>query len=278
MSLVQRARSLPYRSRVIVILAVTAAVFGVAFLVPPIPQDPAYHDFADSRALWGIPNFGDVVSNAPFLVAGALGLAFLFKRLPGAESPGGPLRLPFIVYFVGVGMVALGSGYYHWNPTNETLFWDRLPMTIAFMALFSAIIADRIHQRTGLALLPLLLAVGIASVVYWSVTESAGAGDLRPYAVVQFFPMLAIPLICLFFPPRTLDARYIAVMAGFYVAAKVFEHFDHAIFELLGHSISGHSLKHLSAAVAAYMALPMLQHPVQGSLHRRPIPGTAVQS
>ena len=248
------------------IVAVAMAVFVVAFLVPPIPQDPAYHDFADPRALRGIANFGDVISNAPFLLVGALGLAFLFKGSTGAETQRGPLRLPFLAYFAGVGLVALGSAYYHGNPTNETLFWDRLPMTIAFMALFSAIIADRIHQSTGLALLPLLIAVGIASVVYWNMTESAGEGDLRFYAVVQFFPMLAIPLICIFFPPRTLDARYVVIMAGFYVAAKVFEHFDQAIFELLGYSVSGHSLKHLSAAAAAYMALPMLKHPVHGSL------------
>jgi hypothetical protein len=265
MSLLQRARALSWRSRIAVLLAVAAAVLLATLLVPPVPQDPAYHDLADPRALWGIPNFGDIISNAPFLAVGVLGLAFLLKRSSGAGSGGGALRLPFLVYFAGVGLVALGSAYYHAAPTNETLFWDRLPMAIAFMALFSGLIADRVQERSWPVLLPALVVLGMASVVYWSATEAAGHGDLRPYAVVQFFPMLAIPLICIFFPPRRLDARYLVAMAGLYGLAKVLEYFDHGIFELLGQTVSGHSLKHLTAAAAAYLALPMLKHPGRGA-------------
>ena len=265
MSLVQGARTLSHRSRVAIIAAVAIMVLAGACLVPPIPQDPAYHEFADPRPLWGLANFGDVISNAPFLLVGALGLAFLFKRSTRAEARLGALRLPFLIYFAGVGLVAVGSAYYHADPTNETLFWDRLPMTVAFMALFLAVIVDRIHEKSGPVLLPLLIVMGIASVIYWSTTETSGQGDLRPYAVVQFFPMLAIPLICILFAPRSLNARYVVIMFCFYGMAKVFEHFDQGVFELLGHGVSGHSLKHLSAAAAAHMALPMLKHPVHGS-------------
>ena len=138
--IVHRARALPYRSRIALILAAAIAVVVVAAVVPPIPQDPTYHDFADQRALWGIPNFGDVVSNAPFLVVGGLGLAALFGRSTTAGERTAPVWLSFVVYFAGVGLVAFGSAYYPWNPLDETLFWDRLPMAIAFMALFAAII------------------------------------------------------------------------------------------------------------------------------------------
>jgi len=242
-----------------VILAAAAAVMLVAFVVPPIPQDLAYHDFADRRTLWRFPNFGDVVSNAPFLVVGCLGLLVLFRRVARAENRIDLLWLSFIVYFAGVGLVAFGSAYYHQEPTNETLFWDRLPMTIAFMALFAAIVIDRIDDRTGLILLPLLVGLGMVSVIYWHMTEQAGHGDLRFYAVVQFFPMLAVPLICLLFPPHRLDCRYLVPMFALYALAKVCEHYDDGIFSLLGHTIGGHTLKHLFAALAALMALPMFR-------------------
>ncbi len=241
------------------ILAAAVAVIVSAFVVPPIPQDPTYHDFADQRGLWGIPNIGDVASNGPFLLVGVLGLVVLFRRAARAENRTDPLWLSFVVYFAGVGLVAFGSAYYHQEPNNGTLFWDRLPMTIAFMALFAAIVIDRIDDRTGRILLPALIALGMVSVIYWHVSEQAGQGDLRFYAVVQFFPMLAVPLICLLFPPHRLDCRYLVPMFGLYDLAKVCEHFDHGIFVLLGHTISGHTLKHLFAAMAALMALPMLR-------------------
>ena len=244
------------------VLSIGAVVLVAAFFVPPIPQDPAYHGFVDSRPFLGIANFGDVASNIPFLLVGLLGLVYLAK---GHARRSGPLDSAFFVYFVGVGLVAFGSVYYHFNPNNETLFWDRLPMSIAFMALFSAFIADRIQERVGRLLLVPLVAVGLASVIYWHVSEQAGAGDLRFYGVVQFFPMVALPLICVLFRPRRLDGRYVAAMIGCYALAKVFEFFDHAIFEILGQTVSGHSLKHLAAAVAAYLALPMLKQGLRGA-------------
>ena len=270
--MVDRARALPYRSRIAVLLAIAVAVLVVAFVVPPIAQDPAYHDFADKRALWGIPNFGDMVSNAPFLLVGGLGLVVLFRRSARDGDRGDPLSLPFALYFAGVGLVAFGSAYYHQDPDNGTLFWDRLPMTIAFMALFAAIIADRIDEKAGRMLLPALIGLGLVSVIFWHLTERAGHGDLRFYAVIQFFPMLAIPLICLLFPPRRLDCRYLVPMFLFYAAAKVFEHFDDQVFALLGLAVSGHTLKHLFAAAAALMALPMLLS-IHGPIRRMISPG-----
>jgi hypothetical protein len=263
MTLLSRARSLPYRSRLAVIVALAVLVVAVAIVMPPFPQVRAYHLFADTRAFWGIANFNDVISNLPFLAVGVWGLVFIGRGPAGTVGLRDALGAPFGLYFIGVALVAGGSAYYHLDPTNQTLFWDRLPMTIAFMALFSAVILDRVDERWGLRLLPVLITIGIASVVHWSLTEAAGRGDLRPYAVVQFFPMLAIPLICILFSPRRLDARYVVAMGCLYGLAKVFEHFDHALFDLLGGTVSGHSLKHLAAAAAAYMALPMLKNPVR---------------
>lgn len=262
LALLVRARVPTYHARIGIVLGVVVVVAVVTLFVPPISQYPSYHNFADRRALLGISNFGDVVSNVPFFLVGALGVIFILRRPDDASGETDPLRWPFFVYFAGVALVAFGSAYYHYAPSNETLFWDRLPMSIAFMALLAASVVDRIHAKVGLVLLPFLVVLGIFSVIYWHLTEQIGQGDLRLYAVVQFFPMLAIPLICFLFSPRRLDARYLVAMVGLYGLAKIFEFFDHGIFDLFGRIVSGHTFKHLTAAAAAFMALPMLRHPV----------------
>ena len=114
---------------------------------------------------------------------------------------------PYLVFFVGVALVSVGSAYYHWAPSNDRLLWDRLPMSIAFMAFCSAIIADRIDAKAGnVWLLPVLIGLGLASLVYWNWTKSLGRGDLRFYGFVQFYPMIAIPAVCLLFP----EYRYLS--------------------------------------------------------------------
>ena len=138
---------------------VIAAMVG-AFWLEPIPQDLAYHEFADQRALLGIPNFWNVATNAPFLIVGLLGLTSL-SRLPGTA-----LCLPCIVFCVGVALVSFGSAHYHRVPSNATLVWDRLPMTVAFMALFSAVIQDRVSEQLGRVLLWPLVIAGIASIAW----------------------------------------------------------------------------------------------------------------
>ena len=236
-----------------------AAVIAISF-IPPIPQDPDYHRFADGRRFLGIPNFGDVVSNGGFLVVGLWGLS----RVLGPGKTGlfdDPLdALPYGVFFAGVTLIGVGSVAYHVAPDNETLFWDRLPMTIAFMALFAAVIADRIHRRAGIVwLLPLLVTAGALSLLYWRQTELAGVGDLRFYGMVQFFPLLAIAVIFRLFPEhRYTPAGPLVWAMLWYGAAKVCETFDREIFALLGGNLSGHSLKHLLAGIAVYWVLNMV--------------------
>ncbi len=237
-----------------------AVTLAVAYFISPIPQDPSYHNFADLRPRFDIPNFGDVVSNIGFLIVGLLGLSItpgpkrneLFDRSSDA--------MPYIITFIGVTFVAFGSSYYHWAPGNETLLWDRLPMTIAFMSLFAAVIADRINRRAGLyILLPVLIAAGVLSVIYWNITERAGQGDLRPYAIVQFFPIITILIILWLFPEhRYTDTRSLLYVIACYGTAKLLEAFDKEILELLGGIVSGHSLKHIASAIAVYLLLHML--------------------
>jgi ceramidase len=249
------------RARLWILLAVTFGCIVLTALLPRIPQNPAYHEFADQRSFFGIPNCLNVISNAPFLLVGWLGLAFLFqKRRQGEASPflDPQERWPYAVFFLGVALTSAGSWYYHLAPGNSTLLWDRLPMTFAFMSFFAAVVVERISLRAGLWLLAPLVILGIASVFYWSFTEAQGRGDLRPYGLVQAYPLLGVPLLIVLFPAKYTRTGDLLTVGGIYVLAKLFELLDHPIFGL-GRVVSGHTLKHLVAALSAYWALRMLE-------------------
>ncbi len=234
---------------------------GVLLLLEPIPQDPSYHAFADQRRLFGLPQFGDVVSNFAFLLVATWGLSAVQRARSINRAGVSVSLLPYAVFFAAVGLVAAGSAYYHYHPDNERLVWDRLPMTIAFMSLFSLIISERIHPVFGTYwAMPGLIMLGIASVFYWHFSERADHGDLRFYGLVQFYPPLAIPVICVLFPNRTgLNAGYLIGLFLCYVLAKTFEHLDYEVYTLTRGSISGHTLKHLSAALGCCFVLGALK-------------------
>ena len=240
----------------IIILGVALLAIVIAFLVPPIPQDPSYHNFADQRRILGIPHYWNVVSNLPFLAIGLLGLQLVVRGpVTGGLSE---LRSGYLLFFLGVLLIGCGSIYYHLSPSNRTLIWDRLPMTISFMAFFSVIVGENISDTLGRRILWPLLLVGIISVVYWNITEARGNGDLRPYALVQFLPMLLIPVILILFRPSLSETGYIWAVLGAYAVSKVAELHDEAAFRFLG-VLSGHSLKHLFAALGTYFFLLALK-------------------
>jgi hypothetical protein len=241
-----------------VLVAFTIAVAAAAVLAPRIPQPQSYHDFADQRALLGIPNFRDVASNLLFAVSGAWGLVFLFGPRGQQRFIDPRERWAYVFVFLGLFLTALGSGCYHLAPENARLVWDRLPMTLAFMGLVSAMISERMSVRAGFYLLPVLLLIGAGSVILWWYSEARGAGDLRFYAAVQIYAVLILPVLLLL-PPRYTRSWDFAVVFGFYVLAKVFETADRQIFSLDGHTISGHTLKHLAAGAAGFWILMMLQ-------------------
>ena len=219
---------------------------------PPIPQPLDYHNFADTKMMFGIPNFWNVMSNLPFLLVGLLGLYKL--SVSKTLNVNASFYWAYFLFFFGVSCVALGSGYYHVFPSNSTLVWDRLPMTIAFMALFPLIVAEFVSLKWAKRLLLPMLVFGLFSVGYWDYTESLGRGDLRLYAVVQFLPMVLIPIILLCFRGQfSLVSGYWYLILG-YSAAKLLEHFDEEIFNVMGF-MGGHPLKHVAAAVGIYYLL-----------------------
>jgi hypothetical protein len=236
------------------LLLANTLLAGLAFILlrEPIAQDPAYHMFADQRSIWGIPNALNVLSNLPFIFAGLYGLLKGLKQVPSPRSS------IYALLFIGIILTGLGSAYYHYAPSNETLVWDRIPMTIVFMSLLCAIIAERMSTRIALVLFPLLIITGISSVLYWHHTEALGRGDLRFYGIVQFYPMILIPLVLLIYRPTVADrsVRWLVWVITAYVIAKVCERFDTGIFNTMG-AISGHSLKHLAAAASTFFIVKM---------------------
>jgi len=237
------------KSKVFVLLTVAAVAIVVAFLLPPIPQDPQYHEFADGRSLFGIPNFWNVATNLLFVLVGVIGLKACIPRVPqgGLQA----LRDNYLVFFVGVILIGFGSGYYHAAPSTFTLLWDRLPMTLSFIALFTIVIGENVSMTYGRRLLLPLLIIAAGSVLYWYITELRGEGDLRPYGLIQFLPMVLIPLILLWFASRFSHVGYLWAILISYGFAKLAEHFDAAILGLSG-LLSGHSVKHLLAGLATF--------------------------
>ena len=172
------------------------AGFAMAGLVSvlcmdPVPQDPLYHGFADQRAFLGIPHFWNVVSNLPFVIAGAAGLHLLFVRGGGRFHERWE-RGAWGVFLAAVFLVGFGSAYYHAGPTTATLFWDRVPMTLMFSAFLAITVGERMRPAWGARLLVPLLAAGLGTLLYWRAGELRGAGDLRGYGLLQGLAMTAI--------------------------------------------------------------------------------------
>jgi len=239
-------------------LALTTVLVATGFaLTEAIPQDPAYHAFIDRRALFGIPNFFDVMSNLPLLFAGLYGLSYVFRHGKGLALSS--LQPAYLVFFAGALLSAMGSCYYHVLPNNNSLVLDRLPMTIAFAGFFAIVIGEYVSVIAGKRILVPLLVAGVASVAYWALTEASGAGDLRPYAVIQFLPMLIIPAVLLLYRSDSVSSQYFWSVVGLYFLAKVFENLDAVVFDL-GNWVSGHTLKHLVAGLAPLVLVYALQH------------------
>jgi len=244
------------------LLLASGLLIAAVFLLEPIAQDPGYHEFADSRRLLGIANFLNVSSNFLFLPAGIAGLALL-----GRGSRDGiltELRPAYAGFFIGIFLIGIGSSWYHLAPDNATLLWDRAPMTIAFMSLFTIIVGEQVSIRIAQRLFIPLIAAGTLSVLYWYLTETtnvlciepgpATCGDLRLYVLVQFLPMVLIPVLLVAWRSPFDRTGFLWGMLLLYVASKLLELFDAPVFRMTG-AISGHSIKHLLAATSALLFL-----------------------
>ena len=222
-----------------VLISIIVISFIVMMNIRPISQDLSYHDFADKREFAGIPNFLNVITNFPFALFGVMGI-FYNNKIREGEA-----RWSWLTLFSGVTLVTIGSGYYHLNPVNGTLLWDRLPITIAFMGLLIAILSEYVNPKIQRQFLVPAILTGFLSVLIWHLTD-----DLRFYAWVQFFPLLSIPIVIALYKSNYTHAKYFFSAFIFYLLAKLFELYDREIYILLWEQFSGHSLKHIFASLS----------------------------
>jgi hypothetical protein len=228
-------------------LAAIAVALLAWALLPVIPQDPSYHRFADQRQWLGVPNAADVLSNLAFALVGLLGAI----RLASPRRPRFSQAAEAGLWCVALGLIgtAMGSTWYHLAPSNASLVWDRLPMTLVFAGVVGTAIAQRVGNNAGRLSLALLVPLGIASVAYWKVT-----GDLSLYAALQLGGVGAIVLLMLL-TRKGNDSIPWAWVIGWYALAKVVEFADQGIFDATHRLVAGHTLKHLLAAAAGAAVL-----------------------
>jgi len=237
-------RSDLWREAVLAAVAVVSLVLLLS-LSPP-GQNPAYHSFADQRAFLGMPNFLNVTSNIAFLLVGIAGVAFLARRPMSS-------RAAWLTFCLGVAAISAGSGYYHADPNDQTLVWDRLPMTLAFMGFLSAILGEYVSARLGRVVLAPAVLAGLISVLYWHWFD-----DLRFYYWIQLIPLLMVPVVMILFRAPHTGRWLLLVAVGLYGLAKISELHDRDVFEMTARLLSGHTVKHLLAALCCLAVLAML--------------------
>ena len=234
------------------LIALGLLLAALACLGPVLPASAHQHDFADQRTLWGIPCALDVLSNLPFAAAGAWGLLALHRLERGVLDA--VSRACAQLFFAGLVFTAAGSALYHVHPQDGGLLWDRLGMVLPFAGLLGLAVTGRVSTRAGKTATVGWLLAGPAAVLWWM-----HAGNLLPWAVVQLGGLLIVLLLALL--PRRAGTLpvHLGAVAALYAVAKLFEAADHAIFDATAQWVSGHSLKHLWAAAAAWPVLAAVQ-------------------
>ena len=236
--------------RALVLLLVLVAGVTATLLAAPFAQSPDYPQFADQGITLQLPHGMDVLSNLAFLLAGISG----WIRLRRVALMDHRLQNWVRGYAISLIAIALGSAFYHLEPGNDTLVWDRLPMVVTFSLFFSLILASHLSIVLAQKLLPVLLLSGVGSTLYWYQTELSGAGDLRFYAAFQFLGLGMVVLILLMFPARHLSKSMLVLTVAWYVLAKLLELLDRDIYAAT-ELISGHTLKHLASALGAWCVI-----------------------
>ena len=244
-------------------VVITLLSLGVMIVHGPIAQTENYHAFADLDQRLGMPNASDVLSNLGFAIVGLWGI---FKLWPQRHHPRlQPARPGYALFLLGLTLTALGSGYYHLAPDNARLIWDRLPIALACAGLLAGVWSETALPRQRVVMATTLLALySLGSVLWWYFTELQGAGDLRPYLLLQILPIMLIPLWQTIYRSPTADRRAFGAALLLYVGAKLAEVNDAALFTMTDLLISGHTLKHLLATAAAAVLVHRLIQRTRG--------------
>lgn len=227
------------------LLVVLLGLLALTLIGPQIAQPANQHAFADQRIWRGIPFAMDVVSNLSFAWWGIAGLACLYgliERMPINRE-----HTLTGLFFLGLVCTSAASSWYHLQPDDAGLSIDRVGMVLAFAGLLGLSIAGRVSRRAGVAMALAILILGPLSIWFWLVS-----GNVLAWLVIQFGGMCLMLWMAVIKPlPGALGVRW-GVVVAVYAVAKLLELTDHQIYEMTGHLVSGHSLKHLVASFAAW--------------------------
>lgn len=236
------------------LLAVVAALLALAVLGPAITQPAHQHSFADPRMWANIPYALDVLSNAAFALFGVWGwvnLAALVRRVEfNTEHALAGL------FFTGLIATAAASSWYHLQPDDAGLGIDRLGMVVAFASLLGLAVAGRVSRAAGVVVTSLVLLLGPLSIWFW-----LASGNVLPWLVIQFGGVLVILMLAFIKPAPGANALAVrwGVVISVYAAAKLLEFADHPVYALTNELVSGHSLKHVVASLAAWPVIAAIR-------------------
>jgi len=59
------------------------------------------------------------------------------------------MRTSGLVFFVGFVLTAIGSAWYHLDPDDRGLAWDRMGMVVAFAGVLGLVAAHRVSVRAA---------------------------------------------------------------------------------------------------------------------------------
>lgn len=253
------------------LLGATILAIVAAALAPSVAQHAHHHAFADSRVLWGMPFAMDVLSNLAFAVMGLWGL----WRLWGAGQqdpfrrgvvPQGTQRHLASLFFVGLLSTAACSSWYHLGPNDAGLVADRMGMVLAFAGVLGLAVADRVSARAGGVMALAVLVLGPVAVGVWAIT-----GNVLPWVILQGGGMVLVACMA---ARRPIDGAWgapLAALIAWYVVAKLLELGDHELFTLTQGLVSGHSLKHVAAAMAAWPLIARMHNGGHAQWRRVPV-------
>lgn len=123
------------KAKLAFLIIIATVLFIITFLLPPFPQPASYHDFADKRVLFGIPNAPDVFSNTLLFGIGIYSMIFLLRSHLKQTSQ--EEKALWVLFFVATALSAIFSAYYHLQPDHLRLALDRIGLSLLFMSFLS---------------------------------------------------------------------------------------------------------------------------------------------
>lgn len=229
------------------------AILALACLGPNMVQYAHYHEFADQRDWLGLPCALDVLSNIPFALLGAWGLLMLHRDKIAAR--GTAKHALATLFFGGLVLTATCSTWYHLQPNDVRLVADRLGIVVAFTGLLGMAVSDRISNRAGLVVACLSVLAGPVAVYLWVL-----GGNLLPWSAFQLGGMVLVLILAFCKPVEAAWNLPLLAVVGWYTLAKFLELGDGIVYWASGELVSGHTLKHLAAAMAALPILSLMHN------------------